>query len=174
MQGNLIPTKQPEGEGSHTMSDAHQPQNTTDRPGYLIKRAQVVLNAHMTRALHEHGVTLTQFAVLTALADEPGQSNADLARRAFITPQSMNETLRDLEQRAWITRSRHPTHGRILRIELTDEGRTTLRDCDAAVTVIEQQMLAGLDAGRRRELAVALRACIDALNPAQGDAVDAL
>jgi DNA-binding MarR family transcriptional regulator len=155
------------------MGDSHQPQSTTDRPGYLIKKAQAALNAHMTRALHEHGVTLTQFAVLTALAEEPGLSNAELARRAFITPQSMNENLRDLEQRGWITRSRHPTHGRILQIELTERGRTTLQACDATVTVIEQRMLADLDTGQRRQLATALRACISSLNPAQPDAVEA-
>jgi DNA-binding MarR family transcriptional regulator len=151
------------------VSGSDREQHTVDRPGYLIKRAQSVLNAHMTRALHEHGVTMTQFAVLTALAEEPGLSNAELARRAFITPQSMNETLRDLEQRAWISRSRHPTHGRILQIALTGQGRATLRACDATVTVIEQRMLAGLDAGQRRDLGVALRACIAALSPVQSD-----
>jgi DNA-binding MarR family transcriptional regulator len=151
------------------MSAAHPPLNTVDRPGYLIKKAQAVLNASMTRALHDQGVTLTQFAVLTALAEVPGQSNADLARRAFITPQSMNENLRELEQRAWITRRRHPTHGRILQIELTEEGHATLDACDATVTLIEQRMLADLDPGQRRELAAGLRACIAALNPAQPD-----
>jgi DNA-binding MarR family transcriptional regulator len=155
------------------MSGSHRPQSTTDRPGYLIKRAQAALNAHMARALHEHGVTITQFAVLTALAEEPGLSNAELARRAFITPQSMNENLRELEQRTWVTRSRHPTHGRILQIELTEEGRATLQTCDATVTVIEQRMLAELDPGQRRQLATALRTCIAALNPAQPDALEA-
>ena len=155
------------------MSDRHQSQSTADRPGYLIKRAQAALNAHLTRALHEHGVTLTQFAVLTALEEEPGLSNAELARRAFITPQSMNENLRELEQRAWITRSRHPTHGRILQIELTEDGRTMLRACDTTATVVEQRMLAGLDAGQRRQLAAALRSCIAALNPAQPGTVEA-
>ncbi|WP_194892621.1 MarR family winged helix-turn-helix transcriptional regulator [Catenulispora pinisilvae] len=148
------------------MGEAYQPRDTVDRPGYLIKKAQAALNAQMTRALHEYGVTLTQFAVLTALAEEPGLSNAELARRAFITPQSMNENLRDLEQRGWVVRSRHPNHGRILQTELTGAGHQTLRDCDATVTVIEQRMLAGLDTGERRQLASALRACIAALNPA--------
>lgn len=151
------------------MSGPDREQNTVDRPGFLIKQAQAVLHTHMARALHEHGVTMTQFAVLTALAEEPGQSNADLARRAFITPQSMNEILRDLERHAWISRSRHPTHGRILQIGLTETGHATLQACDATVTVIEQRMLAGLDAGQRRDLGVALRACIEALNPAQAD-----
>jgi DNA-binding MarR family transcriptional regulator len=149
------------------MSSPHRPQSTTDRPGYLIKRAQAALHAQMARSLHQHGVTLAQFAVLTALAEEPGLSNAELARRAFITPQSMNENLRELEQRTWITRSHHPTHGRIRQTKLTDQGRTTLQACDATVTAIEQRMLAALDPDQRHQLAAALRTCIAALNPTQ-------
>ena len=155
------------------MSGSHRPENTSDRPGYLIKRAQAALNAQMTRALHRHGVTLAQFAALTALAEEPGLSNAELARRAFITPQSMNENLRELEQRTWVTRSHHPTHGRIRQTELTEQGRTTLQACDATVTLIEQRMLAELDPGQRRQLATALRTCIAALNPVQPEALEA-
>ena len=154
------------------MDGPSRPQSTTDRPGYLIKRAQAALNAQMARALHEHGVTLSQFAVLTALADEPGLSNAELARRAFITPQSMNENLRELEQRVWIIRSHHPTHGRIRQTELTEQGRTTLQDCDATVTAIEQHMLAGLDPDQRLQLAAALRTCIAGLNPAQSEVLE--
>ena len=149
------------------MGGPRRPQNTADRPGYLIKRAQAALHAQMARALHEHGITLAQFAVLTALAEEPGLSNAELARRAFITPQSMNENLRELEQRAWIIRSHHPTHGRIRQTELTEQGRATLQDCDAAVTAIEQRMLADLDPDQRHQLAEALRTCIAALDPAR-------
>ena len=145
------------------MSGPRRPQDTADRPGYLIKRAQAALHAQMARALHEHGVTLSQFAVLTALAEEPGLSNAELARRAFITPQSMNENLRELEQRAWIVRSHHPTHGRIRQTELTEAGRTLLQNCDATVAAIEERMLAGLDPDQRHQLAAALRTCIAAL-----------
>ena len=53
-------------------------------PGYLLKRAQATLNAAMTGVLREHGATLAQYAVVTALDEEPGLSNAGLARRAFV------------------------------------------------------------------------------------------
>jgi DNA-binding MarR family transcriptional regulator len=147
------------------LSSPNRPGGAVDRPGYLIKRAQAALHAAMAGALHERGVTLSQFAVLTALAEEPGLSNAELARRAFITPQSMNENLRELEQRGWISRRPHPTHGRILQSELTDRGRETLQTCDHAVTVIEDRMLVELDHDQRGELVSALRACIAALTP---------
>jgi DNA-binding MarR family transcriptional regulator len=52
---------------------------------------------HRCRALAglgEHGATLAQYAVVTALDEEPGPSNAGLARRASVTPQTMNQVPR--------------------------------------------------------------------------------
>lgn len=145
------------------MSDVTQPKRLRDRPGYLIKQAQAAQHAEMARVLHEHGVTFAQFAVLATLAEEPGLSNAELARRAFVTPQSMSETLLDLEQRQWISRRRHPVRGRILQTELTDQGRKTLQACDAEVRALEERMLADLSADQRRQLTAELRACVAAL-----------
>lgn len=146
------------------MADGHTPGHAYERPGFLIKQAQAALHTEMTRALTAHGTTVSQYALLSALDGEPGLSNAQLARRAFITPQSMSENLRELEQRGWVVRRAHPGHGRILQAELTEEGHDVLGRCEAAVTDIEERMLADLDGGQRRELAAALRACVTALS----------
>jgi DNA-binding MarR family transcriptional regulator len=138
--------------------------DSTDHPGYLLKRAQAALHAAMAAALHEHGPTLSQYAVLAALDEEPGLSNADLARRAFVTPQTMNQVLRELEQRQWVTRHPHPGHGRILQADLTPAGRQTLRACHQAVDAVEERMLAKLTPADRQQLAAALRTCIDGLS----------
>ena len=138
--------------------------DTTERPGWLLKRAQDALNAAMTAALREHGATLSEYAVLTALAEEPGLSNADLARRTFVTPQTMNQVLRELEQRGWVSRHPHPGHGRILQAELTDGGRRTLTACHRAVDAVEGQMLSGLSPAERRQLVTGLRSCIEGLS----------
>lgn len=145
------------------MTEPDRRGNTADRPGYLIKRAQTTLNAALTEALGEHGATLPQYAVLVALAEEPGLSNAELARRAFVTPQAMNEVLRELEHRRWVIRHPHPAHRRILRAELTAEGRATLHACDQAGDAVEDRMLAGLGPAQRRQLAAMLRACVESL-----------
>jgi len=135
----------------------------TDSTKYLIKRAQAALHAELGAALRRHGVTVAQYAVLTVLDEEPGLSNADLARRAFVTPQTMNQVLRELEGKRWVTRRAHPDHGRIRQADLTAEGRAVLRACHRAAGAIEERMLAPLSARDRRELDAALRACIDAL-----------
>lgn len=137
---------------------------TTSRPGYLLKRAQAALNTAMTAALREHGATISQYAVLAALDEEPGLSNADLARRAFVTPQTMNQVLRELENKQWVIRNPRPDHGRILRAGLTRAGSATVGACHQAVDAVEQQMLAHLSADRRREFAAALLSCIEALS----------
>jgi DNA-binding MarR family transcriptional regulator len=138
--------------------------SSTERPGWLLKRAQDALNAAMTAALRDFGATLPEYAVLTALAEEPGLSNADLARRTFVTPQTMNQVLRELEQRGWVSRHPHPGHGRILQAELTDGGRQTLTACHRAVDAVEGRMLSGLSPAERVQLAAALRSCIDGLS----------
>jgi DNA-binding MarR family transcriptional regulator len=136
---------------------------TADRPGYLLRRAQDVLHAALAAAFGEHGATIAQYAILVFLDEEPGLSNAELARRAFLTPQTMNQTLRSLEDKRWVTRRPHPVHGRILQASLTPDGRTALLACQQIADVIEEQMLSLLSTGERRQLEAALRACVKAL-----------
>ena len=133
------------------------------RVGYLIKRAQMVLHDAMADALGSHDLTVTQFAVLVALDEEPGLSNADLARRAFVTPQSMYAVLQELERLQLVARSPHPQHQRVLQAALTGAGRRTLTSAAAAVDAIEEEMLRKLSSPARSRLASALSSCIESL-----------
>jgi DNA-binding MarR family transcriptional regulator len=138
-------------------------QITMGRVGYLIKRAQMVLHNAMADALGSHELTVTQFAVLTGLDEEPGLSNADLARRAFVTPQSMHAVLSELEKLQFVVRRPHPQHQRVLQAELTDAGRRTLKFANKAVNAVEEQMLHELSNLERSTLASTLSSCIASL-----------
>jgi DNA-binding MarR family transcriptional regulator len=138
-------------------------QVTTTRVGYLIKRAQMVLHDAMAVALGSHDLTVTQFAVLVALEEVPGLSNADLARRAFVTPQSMHAVLQELERIEFVVRRPHPQHQRVLQAELTETGRHTLKSAATAVDAVEEQMLHKLSSPARATLSSALSSCIDSL-----------
>jgi DNA-binding MarR family transcriptional regulator len=133
------------------------------RVGYLIKRAQMVLHDAMVDGLGSHDLTVTQFAVLTALDEEPGLSNADLARRAFVTPQSMHAVLHELERLQFVVRRPHPQHRRVLQASLTEAGRRTLESAASAVNAVEEQMLHKLSSPARSRLASALSSCVDSL-----------
>ena len=93
----------------------------------------------------------------------PGCPTPTWRARAFVTPQTMNQILRELEDKVWVIRRPHPGHGRIRPAGLTRDGRTVLRACQQAAGAIEEQMLAGLSAADRERLVAALRTCADAL-----------
>ncbi len=144
---------------------------TTARVGYLIKRAQTVLHDAMVEALVPFELTVTQFAVLTALEEVPGLSNADLARRAFVTPQSMHAVLQELERRQLLVRRTHPQHRRVLQAELTEGGRRTLAEAAEAVDAVEERMLGKLSDLARSRLAGALSSCVETLTDAPPSSV---
>ncbi len=145
---------------------------TTARPGYLIKRAQTVLHDAMVDALGPFGLTVTQFAVLTALEEVPGLSNADLARRAFVTPQSMHAVLLELESRQLLVRHPSPQHRRVLQAELTEGGRGMLEGAAEAIDTVEERMLGKLSDLTRSRFASALSSCIEALTEPPQSSLD--
>ncbi|SNB64022.1 DNA-binding transcriptional regulator, MarR family [Arboricoccus pini] len=115
--------------------------------GYLLRQAAGVLRLRLDRAMADLEVTLPQFAVLTMLANYPGLSNADLARLALLTPQTVSVIVANLARRGTITRRPHSIHGRIQHIDLTDEGRDVLARCRQHVRTIEQDITRDISAG---------------------------
>ena len=105
---------------------------------------------------------MNQYTTLSVLERRSGLSNAQLARRALVSPQSMNEVLLTLERRGLVRRRAHPEHGRILQARLTAKGRRLLGACDAAVRDVEARMMRDLtvrdEAALRRGLIAGVRA----------------
>src|SRR5699024_3363192 len=101
------------------------------RVGYLVKQAQSALRSHMDRQLRPLGVTVSQYSCLELLHQNPGLTNADLARAAFVSPQSMNTVLAGLRERGLIDRPPTPPSGRRLPVELTAAGHDLLAEADA-------------------------------------------
>lgn len=133
------------------------------RVGYELKRTQHALRLRMDDALRAVGLTTPQYAVLTLVEVAPGLSNADLARGAFVTPQTMNAIVAKLEAAGLLTRRPHPTHGRVQETRLTARGWDTLGLAHPLVEAIERRMLGGLGADEQRRLLAALQTCTDML-----------
>ncbi|OLL28196.1 MarR family transcriptional regulator [Burkholderia sp. SRS-W-2-2016] len=108
---------------------------------YVIGSLDRILRRRMSEALAPLGLTLAQFTALSVLDANGRASNAQVAERSFITPQSANEVMNAMSARNWVSREPDPTHGRIVLLQLTDEGRAVLRECEQAVKAIEKQML---------------------------------
>jgi DNA-binding MarR family transcriptional regulator len=126
----------------------------------VIGRLDRALRRHLDEGVGQHGLTTLQYTTLSVLRARSGLSNAQLARRSLMTPQSMSEVLARLEHKGLIRRGPDPDHGRVLRVELTAEGHEVLEACDRVVTEIEETMLSQLDARDRERLTVWLAGCV--------------
>lgn len=131
--------------------------------GYLVKQLQHALRARMDDGLRSISLSTGQYALLCAIDEAPGSSGAELARRCFITPQSVNGLMAGLVHAGLIERTASATHGRIIEIALSASGRARLKAAHRIVFAIENRMLGPLDVSRRRELAGLLKQCIDAI-----------
>jgi DNA-binding MarR family transcriptional regulator len=128
--------------------------------GYVLKEAAVALRGAMEAVLRPLRLTVSQYACLELLGQRPGSSNADLARGAFVTRQSMNVVLQDLQTRGLVTRPATAARGRELPALLTEEGRRQLHASSAAVRAVEKQMCAGLSPAQQQVLLETLSACV--------------
>jgi DNA-binding MarR family transcriptional regulator len=133
------------------------------RVGYELKRLQHDLRLYMDAELRELDVTTPQYAALSVLAEEPGISGAALARRSFVTPQTIHQIMLRLEAAGLVERRAHPEHGRVLQAYLTEEGENLRRECAIRVDALEDRMISWLSEDERRTLLELLRRCSAAL-----------
>lgn len=134
------------------------------RLGYVLKRAQHALRLRMDEALAPLGLTTPQYSVLSTVGSSPGISNAALARAAFVTAQTMQGIVANLERLGLLQRKDDPDHGRIRRGELTKRGRERLASAHALVAAVESRMTSGLSDKEAILLAKLLGRCADGLS----------
>ncbi len=131
--------------------------------GYVLKEAASALRAAMEDALRPLGMTVTHYSCLELLAQRPGMSNSELARGTFVTRQSMNTLLQQLERDGIVTRPSTPTTGKVLPATLTEAGRRQREAASAAVRQVELRMTRDLDEEGRAAAFRLLRGMVAAL-----------
>jgi DNA-binding MarR family transcriptional regulator len=92
----------------------------------LAGELRVVLGALMRRLRAEHGFSLSQGAVLGRLDREGPRSIGELASAERVRPQSMAQTVKDLETNGLVVRSADPADARRALVRLTAKGRSIL------------------------------------------------
>jgi DNA-binding MarR family transcriptional regulator len=95
-------------------------------PTLLASELRLVLGHLMRRLRAEHRFSLSQGAVLGRLDREGSRSIGDLALAERVRPQSMAQTVADLEADGLIARRPDPADGRRTLLELTEQGLRTL------------------------------------------------
>src|ERR1700733_7369485 len=93
----------------------------------LASELRVVLGGLIRRLRAERRFSLSQASVLGRLDREGTMSIGDLAGAERVRPQSMTQTIADLEADGLIERRPDPSDGRRILVELTEQGLQTLQ-----------------------------------------------
>jgi len=134
------------------------------RVSYVLARLERAVRAAINERVKPYGLTTLQYTTLSVLGRRGGLSNAQLARRSYMTPQSMSEVIDALERKGLIERNQHPNHRRVLPAKLTATGAKVLEACDEAVDAMEEEMLRELSPGERDALYHGLVCAVRALH----------
>ncbi|HEV7483750.1 MAG TPA: MarR family transcriptional regulator [Solirubrobacterales bacterium] len=94
----------------------------------LASDLRVVLGQLIRRLRSEHRFSLSQGSVLGRLDREGACSVSDLAFAERVRPQSMAQTVTDLESDGLVARAPDPSDGRRALVSLTAAGLTELRE----------------------------------------------
>ena len=97
-----------------------------DQP-LVASELRLVIGQLVRRLRAEHGFPLSYGAVLGRLDREGAQSVSDLAVAERVRPQSMAQTVSELEADGFVSRRPDPSDRRRALVELTAEGRTRLQ-----------------------------------------------
>src|SRR5690349_1213117 len=124
----------------------------TDNILWLLKQAFYYSLTTINEAMREHGVSTAQIGVLRQLANEPGLSGAELARRLLISPQGVQLALTSLERQGLVERKQDPQHGRILQAYLTDRGRSVTSAVLADAIAAHEQVFGVLSPDEQQTL----------------------
>ena len=145
------------------MDDVDRETPPSAEPGisYAIARLQQLVLGAVNEVAAQHGLTALQFTTLSVLNRHGTPlSSSQLARRSFMTAQSMHEVTHRLEQAGLIKRNPHPNHRRKLPASLTPKGRRVLVACELAVADFETQMLRGFSRADRASFLAMIKSAV--------------
>jgi DNA-binding MarR family transcriptional regulator len=128
---------------------------------YLIGRVDRIVRRALEELIADQDVSVVGYTAMSVLEARPGLSNAELARRSFVTPQGMSQTLAVLTERRLIRRTPATSNRRVQLVELTDRGRQVVSACNRRVIEFERELLACLTDEQRSDLNATLSTIVN-------------
>ena len=116
---------------------------------FLVISLGRMLREDVDAQLRPLALSMRHLSALGHLSRQPGLSYSELARRAGITPQSMQATLRQLEQVQAVERRTVPGRGRTAQLHVTAVGRDLLGQGRQVIDSAEERLLAAVPADQR-------------------------
>jgi len=132
------------------------PESPAAQIGYLLKETQSLLHTRMDEVLRPLGLTVPQYSCLLTLQQQPGITSSELARRGFVSRQSMNVLLQSLADRGLVTRDDERGPRNQLAAQLTPDAADLLAEAQRGVETVVTRMTSGMRAAQLTELRDAL------------------
>ncbi|MBA2945862.1 MarR family winged helix-turn-helix transcriptional regulator [Streptomyces himalayensis] len=132
----------------------------------LTRRVHRIQKRHLERC--GLGITPAQSRLLRTLVHYSSPPRmADLAERLEVVPRAVTTLVDGLEASGQVRRVPDPTNRRVIRIELTDDGRQALRELRNARRTAAEDILAPLTGEQRELLTGLLSALVDGVPQAE-------
>jgi len=138
-------------------------ENDFQKVGYVLKQAQHALRIRLDGLLQAQDLTMAQYIALSLIEASPRITNAEIARRAFVTPQTMHRIVTDIESAGLVSASADPKNKRLVLRSLTDRGRVLIAYAHGVAATVEQQMLRHFAQEDRQQFVYYLRSAIENL-----------
>lgn len=122
---------------------------------YYMRSAQHELTNEIDAALKKLNLTSAQYSVLALSEEQAGLSNAELARRLSVTPQTMSRIMKNLEKNGFVKK------GEVSEFSLTQKGEKIVCSAHEAVNEIETVMVEGLSKNQINDLKQVLQTCFE-------------
>ncbi|MCC5982013.1 MAG: winged helix-turn-helix transcriptional regulator [Oceanicaulis sp.] len=134
-------------------------------PGQLLHRAQQFASEQFSTATGGVEITQRQFALLSALSEEDGQTQTALVQRTGIDRSTLAELVSRMATKGLVARERAPGDARANAVKLTDEGRALYATAIAGAAAADEAILSALPKNKRANFVEALMRISRALDP---------
>ncbi|HEX3634729.1 MAG TPA: MarR family transcriptional regulator [Paraburkholderia sp.] len=114
--------------------------------GYYLTKARNVLVERMDRAVNPLGLTAQQIGVILLLSAQRASTPFELSRVMSYDSGSMTRLLDRLEKKGFVVRSRSDADRRMVKLELTQQGREAAQQLPALGAAVLNEQLRGFSA----------------------------
>ena len=130
---------------------------------YLVKLVEHKMRNEIDAALLHLGLTAAQYSTLSILESEEKLTNAELARKCSVTPQTMNKIMQNLENEGFVKKTNSQEHALKINFEMTAKAHKIVCRAHEAVNEIEKNTIKGMNKTQYQELEAALKKCLENL-----------
>ena len=130
---------------------------------YTLEKAIKVYRHYFQLQLKNAGyaITVDQWLVLNMILDFKGITQTEIAERVFKDKASITRIIDLLETNDYVTRKPHPTHGKMIQIDLTAKGNDTIHALKKEVPKFRDFALQNIADSSKKEVQSVLKSIIN-------------